>query len=274
MLSVSHYPFNSNSVGQPSQLSAPIVLLHGWGCDSQVWQPLLPFFKQWSDVITIDLVYKNKTADSLCNEIIEQLPTRFMLCGWSLGGMLATRLAARYPEKVDGLITLASNASFVARDHWPDGMPVDTYEGFYSLFQKSAKQGLKRFSLLQVHGDVESKQQMQWLQSLSTTNNNDDEDLLVGLDLLASMDNCEFIPSIACSSLYLFGEKDTLVSVQSAQAVELLVSSLNSSAKETVFQKIEVAENCGHVLPYSLSTIEPLLDNFLQRLVSTDVSQA
>ncbi len=271
MLSVSHYPFNpcADSSGESSCLAVPIVLLHGWGCDSQIWQPLLPLFNQWSDVITIDLTYKNKTTDSLCDEIISQLPPQFILCGWSLGGMLAIRIAARYPEIVYGLITLASNVSFVANDRWPDGMSADTYKGFYALFEKNAKNGLKRFSLLQVHGDVESKSQLQWLQSLPNTR--DDEDLLHGLDMLASIDNYEYIPSVSCPALYAFGEKDALVSAQSADAIELLISRSNST-KENVVQKIIVAKNCGHILPYSIDVMMPLLGNFLQMLLRHDVS--
>ena len=34
---------------------APLVLLHGWASNSQVWQPLIPLLSPHVDVITVDL---------------------------------------------------------------------------------------------------------------------------------------------------------------------------------------------------------------------------
>ena len=63
--------------------------------------------------------------------IAKHLPEACILCGWSLGGMMATRLAGLYPLKIKALITLAANVSFVADMQWPDAMaPPTIAKGF------------------------------------------------------------------------------------------------------------------------------------------------
>lgn len=46
------------------------------------------------------------------------LPSSAILIGWSLGGLLAIRLCALYPERFTRLILLASSPKFVAEGSW------------------------------------------------------------------------------------------------------------------------------------------------------------
>jgi len=87
----------------------PIMLLPGWGINSHIWQSLIPTLQQTTDVITVDVSYDGTNIDKLCEEIIEVIDQPAILIGWSLGGMLATEVASRFPDKVLALLTLASN---------------------------------------------------------------------------------------------------------------------------------------------------------------------
>ena len=49
--------------------------------------------------------------------------------GWSLGGLVASRAALMQPQRVKGLITVASSPCFAARDEWP-GIRPDVLSGF------------------------------------------------------------------------------------------------------------------------------------------------
>ena len=77
--------------------AAPLVLLHGWGLDSRVWDALLPHLIEQAPqlpLLAVDLPgyrgtsYAAEDAQAVARALAEQLPAGCTLAGWSLGGML------------------------------------------------------------------------------------------------------------------------------------------------------------------------------------------
>jgi pimeloyl-[acyl-carrier protein] methyl ester esterase len=61
---------------------------------------------------------QNNDPETL-NAYANTLPSSAILIGWSLGGLLAIRLCAQYPERFTQLVLLGSSPKFVADAHWP-----------------------------------------------------------------------------------------------------------------------------------------------------------
>ena len=101
-----------------------LVLLPGWSYPAAVLQPLAQALH--GDALRVELAELPVLDDpqGWLDELDARLPGDCWLGGWSLGGMLATALAARRAKACRGLITLASNACFVQRDDWPAAMPA------------------------------------------------------------------------------------------------------------------------------------------------------
>lgn len=264
-----------------------IVLLHGWGCDSRIWQSILPFFESFADTLTLDIndlieanILSEKIAGKnlgpnqvrkLVDSIAQQLPENALVCGWSLGGMLAAQLAERYPQKVLGLITLASNAVFTQNEKlegdskvsgWSEAMPLETFETFFSLLKKNHKKALKRFSLLEVNGDENAKEQMLYLQEVAADIHSDV--LEVGLELLANINNIDTISKIACPALYCFGREDALVPVSTKGLFE---SQINEESK------IVCLDGRGHLLHYPNGMLTEQVKMFLAAFVFSKSGQ-
>jgi pimeloyl-ACP methyl ester carboxylesterase len=146
-----------------------IVLLNGWGMTAGTWGSLIPVLQKEHDVVVVDVVY-SEDVDTLCDTIYSELPERCVLIGWSLGGMLATKITAMYPRSIVGLITLSSNAQFVADSDWPHAMPADTFEAFFQLWTTTPEKSLQRFSSLVIQGDKQRREQKKYLQSFNNTN--------------------------------------------------------------------------------------------------------
>lgn len=240
----------------------PIVLLHGWGCDSRTWQPLLPHLQQWADVIAIDLPGFGESATVSVFELdkvlalVEQcLPERAVLIGWSLGGMLALALAQRLPQKITRVITLATNAKFVASADYPSAMPHVVNRQFNQGFAKDAQATLKRFSGLLAQGDINERALLKTLraqQSTRAVNHNWQE----ALALLAQLDNRATFAQLTQPGLHLFGETDALVPVAAARAVKTL----------SALQQFKVLAGAAHVLHWSQpEKIAQLIGHFLQQ---------
>ena len=246
-LAVYDYPCRGNNI-QPE----PLVLLHGWGSDSRIWQALLPELTQHLHVVAIDLPgfgqspvlaqdvpLDKQGIEHYLDAICAVLPSRCTLLGWSLGGMLATMLVSRYPERFNSLVTIASNGCFVQRPSWPCAMPAQTFDEFFTLFQQQPALCLKRFHGLQCRGD---KFERPLLKSLRDTFHHvadalSDISWCRGLELLSEIDNRTALQSLKVRGLHIYGDTDQLVPVAAASDVK----ALNPS------QQVQVLENTAHV---------------------------
>ena len=211
-----------------------VVLLTGWASSSHIWRHLLPALRQDFNITLLDLPLD---AEDPLAALLPYLPQRAVYLGWSLGGMIATRLAARHPRRVSGLVTVASNSCFVANDAWPAAMAPATFDSFYRLFEQRPDKGLSRFQLLQSHGDEQRDRVMAALSGLPHTQSH--SALLTGLNWLRDWDNTSELTQIACPTMHVFGESDALVPVSAATAI----------AERCADQHCEVMAGCGH-LPF------------------------
>lgn len=94
----------------------PIVFVHGFVMDSRMWGPQLAALDDYT-VVTYDVRGHGRSGDSdvstysaaLFAEDLDALVAaleldRPVLCGLSMGGMVVQVYAARYPEKVSGIV--------------------------------------------------------------------------------------------------------------------------------------------------------------------------
>ncbi|WP_461480891.1 malonyl-ACP O-methyltransferase BioC [Porticoccus sp.] len=239
-LAVYHYPCQ----GEPLQVE-PLVLLHGWGSDSRIWQQLLPALNQHFHVQLVDLPgfgesrpLPGETVEDYLVALLAVLPARCSLLGWSLGGMLATALAGRYPERIKQLLTIASNPAFVQRGEWHSAMPRNTFAEFCQLFQQQPELCLKRFLGLQCRGDVSERELLKQLRDLAASpSTSQRQGWQRGLVLLEELDNRPVLAELSVPGLHIFGGADQLVPVSAAAALQ----TLNGS------QQIVVLAGAAHV---------------------------
>ncbi|MBX2807428.1 MAG: alpha/beta fold hydrolase [Cellvibrionaceae bacterium] len=249
---------------QPSAaLDVPLVLLHGWGCDSRCWEPLLAVLCQWTQVNTLDLDYRAHTPDSVCAQLLDKLPPRCLLMGWSLGGMIATRLACCAPERVQGLIALATNSQFVADERWPTAMAPDTFDAFSAAATKEPAALLQRFATLVTLGDRHARAQRRWLSQRLLAE--DPQTLRAGLSLLAAFDNRDCLSHLPMPAVFYFGERDALVP---AAAAAKLQSLLTGGDRQTV----RMLADTGHLLHVPAALLIDQLRGFLQQFALSALS--
>lgn len=227
----------------------PLVLLHGWGCDNQSWQPLVPVLQAFADVIVVDLPGFGASApapgfdlDAVLQRIEECLPSRCVLVGWSLGGMLAVALAERCPDRVQRVITLASNLSFVARPGWPDAMAPAVNRRFNGSFQADPALAWRRFTGLMAQGDSTERDLLKRLRQAFKGPAANAEAWHDALQQLAQIDNRERFQRLAQPGLHIYAGADALVPSAAADAVAALGQRQ---------QRVQVIAGAGHALHWS-----------------------
>ena len=209
--SLSFYPATSQKLH-----ADPIVLIHGWGANSEIWQTLPQKLSEYADVYTLDLpgfgasaAIESYTEQSLNSWLEMNLPQRCYLIGLSLGGMLCRSFAAQHANRVLGLVTISTNLKFVADRQYPTALPRSDFEQFSAIWQKDAAACLNRFFGLQAQRDRQQRQLTRQLRSISAP-----IDAVAGrkmLSLLGELDGTRYTPQISCPALAIFGENDCLV---------------------------------------------------------------
>ena len=208
--------------GISESATAPsLVLLHGWGMSSIVWQDWLPTLRQRCHIIQVDLpgygvseAASYADIDLLIEQLLLKLPEQAIYLGYSLGGMLATMIARRFPQRVTALVTMASNVQFVADDQWSYAMDNSAYDAFYSLVEKNPTLALKRFAGLTAHGSRNEKSLLKLLREKNELIA--DNILSDSLNFLSILNNPIHRQPVTVPALYLFAEKDHLVPLSAA----------------------------------------------------------
>jgi len=144
-----------------------LVLLHGWGSHSGVWESVTADLEKHFHLHKIDLPghgYSRcqpaepsdfaSTVEAVAAVILMQVSPhrKIMLCGWSLGGQVALAVASRWPSRVQGLLLVAATPCFVGRADWPQGMDVAVLQQFSADLNLNYAKTLQRFLALQMRG--------------------------------------------------------------------------------------------------------------------------
>lgn len=195
-----------------------LILLPGWGLGVSPLEPLAAALHGLNEHLRVQVeplpALASSDLDEWLDELDASLPDNAWLGGWSLGGMLASELAARRGERCCGLLTLASNPCFVARDGWPNAMPGATFEAFLAGCHADVPVTLKRFGLLCAKGAADPRGLARLLTSAAPQTPWDV--LMSGLELLAQLDTRDALVAYRGPQLHLFAGLDELVPAEAA----------------------------------------------------------
>lgn len=142
-----------------------LVLIHGWGLHSGVWQPVLESLSQHYRITRVDLPGHGHSPMPaggfdlmrLSQLILDSVPDKAIWVGWSLGGMAALNAALYYPARIDKIVMVGAQVQFVQSDDWPAATPVNNLQTFTDNLTQDTEGTLKRFLGLQVRGSDDEK---------------------------------------------------------------------------------------------------------------------
>ncbi|MEN8175821.1 MAG: pimeloyl-ACP methyl ester esterase BioH [Pseudomonadota bacterium] len=248
------------TVGQGPDL----VLLHGWGMNGGVWAGAADRLADRYRLSILDLPgHGASTLDgdhadlaTWADALVAAAPRRASWLGWSLGGQLALRVALDHPARVRDLTLVATTPRFLRSDDWPHAMAPDTLAGFKDALLEDPRRTLARFLAKQVRGADEARENLRVLKAaIGRREPASPRGLAQGLDLLLHTDLREELASLQCPSLWLFGERDTLVPAR----VSDYIGGLIPDARVAVVEGAAHAPLLSHPQP-----CEALIHSFLE----------
>ncbi|MDF0534661.1 pimeloyl-ACP methyl ester esterase BioH [Shewanella sp. A32] len=196
----------------------PLVWLHGWGVNGSVFLPTVTQLPQYRSYCVDlpgfgDSQPQFGTLDDWAERLIAELPADAIWIGWSLGGLLATRVAQRWPDKVKALVTVASSPCFMARpdNAWP-GIAPSVLQQFEAQLQQDLQRTVERFLAIQAMGSDTAREDIRHLKELVLSKPLPDAFALAqGLSMLKQVDLRDSLSSLTLPWLRVWGRLDGLV---------------------------------------------------------------
>jgi pimeloyl-[acyl-carrier protein] methyl ester esterase len=200
----------------------PLVLIHGWGMHGGVWSSIRERLQLTS--IAVDLPgYGNSpkispyTLDGVAKAVLAQCPVRMDVCAWSLGGLVAQRMAQIAPERIGRMVLVGSTPCFTLRDDWACAIPVAILTQFSAELEQAYEVTLKRFLALQVRGDEAARETLAVLREQLFARGRPDASVLhEGLQLLLNTDLRAQAGDLKPATLLVHGQHDQLVPLGAA----------------------------------------------------------
>lgn len=87
-----------------------LVLLPGLACDERLWAAQRPALPADLPVHVTDAHMRNDRIETMAAAVLAETTGPLVLCGASMGGMIAMEAARQAPERVRGLALLGTNA--------------------------------------------------------------------------------------------------------------------------------------------------------------------
>ena len=195
-----------------------LVLIHGWGMHSGIWEPIIDKFSNEYTLHLVDIPGMGKShvidpydLNHVVEVISESLPTSFDILGWSLGSLITLKMSLMYPEKIHRMVLVGGTPCFINQIDWSHGVDIRDFNDFANKLFKNYKSTMINFYTLQLMHSKNSKLLIKKLKQIDEAENPPDvKSLQHGLDILFKNDLRDDINKIDHQTLLIVGDMDRL----------------------------------------------------------------
>lgn len=196
-----------------------LVLLHGWGLHSDVWDDVAAALAPDYRITVIDLPGHGRsraaggefTLGSVAGQLARAHRAPAVWVGWSLGGMIALEVALQHPEQVRALALVASSPQFVQGVGWTHAMAPGLLAEFAAGLECDYRATLERFLAIQAMGSREARLEIRQLRERLLRHGEPDQAALrSGLHILQTANLRHRLDDIDCPVRFIMGGHDTL----------------------------------------------------------------
>ncbi len=243
----------------------PLVLLHGWGLNSGVFDHVARALADRYTCHLIDLPGFGENAsqpmtnlNDVAQQLVEVIPQGSVVLGWSLGGLVATQLALAHPKHVSKLIVVASSPKFQAEpaaaqeSGWP-GIAPKVLQAFEVQLEQDYHSTLQRFMAIQAMGSPTAKADILALRdAIEAYPPPFEASLLQGLSWLSSIDMRSDLKAITQPTLRIYGRLDALVPQAAVTAIQVL----QPAAKTVIMEHVSHAPFMTNLSEFNAEVID------------------
>ena len=215
-----------------NSLPFQLLLLPGLAADATMWREQLDALAAWQPQVT-DVHTRHETIPAMAGALLAQYPGRLVLCGASMGGMVAMEAARQAPERVAGLALLGTNAE----PETPEMRKLR--EDAIELFaQGRVAEVIEPNVHLAFHPDQAARADLRQAYLDFVLRAGADQLIRQNRAVIARPDAREHLGALRCPVLVLCGEDDLLTPPDKSRAIAALVPQA----------QLHLLPRCGHML--------------------------
>lgn len=211
----------------------PITLLPGLACDAEIWRDQARALSPLWPVQVSDVHMRCATLPLMAATLLAEHAGELLLCGTSMGGMLALEVVRQAPQRVKALALLASSA----RPDTPELIRLRS--DAIVLFEQGRMHEVLRaniaFAFDPAHAAALAPRYLAMMDRAGAAQ-------LVAQNraVMARADQRPLLPRIACPALVVVGASDRLAPPEHSQEMAGLIPGA----------RFELLEECGHLLTW------------------------
>lgn len=195
-----------------------IILLHGWGMNSIVFNRFSAELAKTREVIRVELpgygasVWdETLTFSQQVEQIVAELPEGEIL-GWSMGGLYAVEMLRQQPQQFSRLLLVCFNPCFVRRTDWHCAVESTRFDQFATSLTQSWEATVRHFLSLQLYANLHARRLVRELMAdLQQVGRPDPAALKFGLELLKQQDVRPLLSTLDTPIQLILGRRDRLV---------------------------------------------------------------
>lgn len=211
----------------------PITLLPGLACDAELWREQVAALAPLRPVRVSDVHTRYASLPEMAAALLAQTPGELLLCGTSMGGMLALEVLRQAPQRVKALALLASSA----RADTPELIRLrsDAIEVFRQGRMREVLQANLAFAFHPAHAPALAPRYLAMMDRAGA-----DQLIAQNRAVMARADQRPWLPQVRCPTLLVVGRNDLLTPPEHAQEMAALIPGA----------RLELLDECGHLLTW------------------------
>jgi pimeloyl-ACP methyl ester carboxylesterase len=208
-----------------------LVLLPGFMCDADMWSDMRSELSALGRA-QFGNVFEDDTLEGMARRVLEAAPPRFVLIGFSMGGFVARVTALMVPERVRGIVFIATSA----RGSTPE---EDAYKArrLAALGTPGSRAPRPEAAARALHPDRERDPVL--LERLRAMSSRLGREVRARQLAVVRRDGYADLERIACPALVVACRQDRLRRFEETERM----------ARHLPHARFEVIEDCGHMAP-------------------------
>ena len=211
----------------------PITFLPGLACDGEIWRDQVAALSVQRPVRVSDVHTRLATLPQMAAALLAEQPGDLLLCGTSMGGMLALEVQRQAPQRVKALALLASSA----RPDTPELIQLrsDAIDLFAQGRMHEVLQANVAFAFDPAFAQALAPRYLAMMERAGAA-----QLIAQNRAIMARADFRPLLPRIACPTLVVVGESDLLTPPEHAREMAALIPGA----------RLELLPQCGHMLTW------------------------